>query len=227
MARTNFQTQAGFVYETLRRRILSAELGAGTRMGVRQIAEELNTSIAPVRDALFQLANEQLVERGRGSGWSVTRITREMIDGGILVREALECQSARLCALAATPSDIDELMRLAGDVDAHFEMNQERDALTRELDQRLHGAIARVTGIPQLAREVKRWTVVHDWAHSFFRDAAGEWQSHVALVEGIASGDPDVAERQMREHIALGYGTTCMTAGSLVAEHGGGGRKSE
>jgi len=203
MARHHFRSQAAHAYETLRRWILTRKLPPGTRISVRETAAELGTSNGPVRDALIQLSNEQLIEGGHGQEWSVSRVTRDMIDGGMAVREALEVQSARLAALRATSDDISSLRRLAEEIDSRVKSGLASDDITTELDGRFHISIASLSGSPQLVQEIERWKVVMDWARMFMgnRVAPGRGESHVAVVDAIATGDPEAAERQMRQHV--------------------------
>ena len=206
MALNRFGSQASRVYETIRNRILSRSLHPGDKIRVREMAASLGTSNGPVRDALLQLNNEKLVSRGHGVEWSVTLPTRQTIEEGMVVREALECQSARCCAQAATPEDVERLRKLAQQIDIGNEQGLGSDPLMTELDGRLHMAIAELSGSPQLCEEIERWKVVMDWSGVFLavRSASSErppGSSHVELIEAIATGDADFAERQMRRHI--------------------------
>ncbi len=124
-----------------------------------------------------------------------------MVDEGMVVREALEAQSARYCAVSATLADIQRLMKLAEEVDARIEAGP-FDEHTTELDQRFHLAVAEAAGFARLGEEIERWVVVMNWAELFIgRTRRGEGERHVEVVRAIATGDPDAADRQMRQHV--------------------------
>ena len=201
LTRRRFSSQGSFAYERLRRMILDGEMASGVRIGIREMASELETSTGPVRDALIQLSNEHLVQGGHGLQWSVARMTREMVDGGMIVREGLEAQSARRAAVAATPEDIQRLRHLAEQIDARVEAGLVTDPITAELDMRFHRLVAEVSGSPQLLQEIERWKVVMDWARLCLGGKSRQVERHVKVVDAIASGDPDFAERQMRYHV--------------------------
>ncbi len=55
----------------LRQRILSGELAGGTRLLEVAMAEELEISRTPVREAMSRLAEEGLLERSKGGGFLV------------------------------------------------------------------------------------------------------------------------------------------------------------
>ena len=205
MAITRFGSQASRVYDGLREMILTGEMAPGERIGIRDMAEKLKASNGPIRDALLQLSNERLVERGHGVEWSVAEPTREMIDGGMVVREALEVQSARLCAQLAGANDIERLRKLALQIDA-LAQELAGDSLVGDLDGRLHMTIAEVSGSLQLCEELERWKVVMDWAGLYLREryeaaARPQGDSHVELINAIATGEAEFAERQMRRHV--------------------------
>ena len=179
-------------------------MAPGETIGVRKYAAELGTSNGPIRDALLQLRNEQLVEGGDGKGWKVTEITPALVEEGMIIREALEALTARYCAMRATPEDIVKLMKLAEEVDARFEAGLVLDGLTTELDERFHVMVAEVAGYARLREEIERWKVAMSWAQLSLSALNGRmWrsESHAEVVRAMASGDPDAAERQMRQHV--------------------------
>src|SRR5205085_1637988 len=62
-------------YETLRDRILQGDLSSGQRLAVRELAESLGVSVAPVRDAVNRLAADGLVEVSPRRGTVVASFT--------------------------------------------------------------------------------------------------------------------------------------------------------
>ena len=62
------------VFEALERAIVNCELEPGAVLSDRQLAQELDVSRTPVRDALRQLESTGLVERRGRVGWAVTRV---------------------------------------------------------------------------------------------------------------------------------------------------------
>jgi DNA-binding GntR family transcriptional regulator len=60
------------VYEAIETAIVRCELGPGTVLGDRQLAEVLGISRTPVRDALHRLESSGLVERRGRMGWMVS-----------------------------------------------------------------------------------------------------------------------------------------------------------
>lgn len=61
-------------YEILRHRIVTLQLRSGVRIDPVLVADELGSSITPVRDGLHILAGEGLVEIRHGEGYFIPRI---------------------------------------------------------------------------------------------------------------------------------------------------------
>ena len=201
LTRGRFSSQGSYVYETLRDKILLREIVAGSRISIREMADELGTSTGPVRDALIQLSNEMLVQGGHGQEWRVPRMTPELVDEGMMVREALEAQAARHAAVKATEEDIKKLGYLAEQIDARVSAGLSPDEITSDLDRQLHLMIADLAGSSLLRLEIDRWKIVMNWGQLCLGGAKREIESHVKLVDAIARADADFAERQMRRHI--------------------------
>src|SRR3546814_6150334 len=62
------------VYEGLRQRILDREFRPGDRLDPSALAEVLNSSVTPVRDALHNLTGAGLVETRTSEGFNLPQI---------------------------------------------------------------------------------------------------------------------------------------------------------
>lgn len=63
------------VYDALKRRLLSGDLLPGDKLEPARFADELNSSVTPVRDALHRLAGERLVETRVSDGFHLPLAT--------------------------------------------------------------------------------------------------------------------------------------------------------
>jgi DNA-binding GntR family transcriptional regulator len=99
--------------------ILSGDLPAGSRLKVRDLAEQVGTSVMPVREAIRRLEETGLAERVPHKGAVVKSLTFEELIHVYDVRRLLETEAARLGSERITPEDCDrmqseyELMRKA------------------------------------------------------------------------------------------------------------------
>lgn len=83
-------------YEAIKRRLKFGAWRSGTRLESSRIADELGVSVTPVRDCLYRLAGERMVDFGYGEGFHVHRLTETEM------RDILELNLILLLAALAT-----------------------------------------------------------------------------------------------------------------------------
>lgn len=198
----------------LRKKIFSGELAGGTRLLEVPLAEELEISRTPLRDAMSRLAEEGLLERGRNGGFVVRRFTYSDVIDAIELRGVLEGTAARLAAERGSKPEVlkciqDIVSELEncfgtepGDVD--FEAYSKHNAA-------FHHELAALSGSDMIAREVERVTrlpfaspsaFMPDKADIFaFRRSLNIAQEqHKAIVSAIVGREGTRAEALAREH---------------------------
>ena len=62
-------------YEAIKRRLITGEWSSGTRIEAARLADELGVSVTPVRDSLYRLNGESMVDFTPGEGFHVHRLT--------------------------------------------------------------------------------------------------------------------------------------------------------
>lgn len=194
-------TLAERVYHTLHEEIMSGALRPGQRLVRRELSGRLGVSPMLAAEALLRLELDGLVESRPLHGARVRPLTVEDYRGEELLREALECLAARMCAENASDAELAKLMALAQTVDRVSAQSNRQSKPGMEMHRQIHVDIARCGRAERLAEELDRvWTRRHmrfKWV-----DPAGavpdDW--HKGLIEAIASRDPDRAEVKMREH---------------------------
>lgn len=85
-----YKTRTQLVVETLREKILSGEIKAGQALRQATLAEELNVSRIPVREALLQLEAEGLVAFEPHKGATATELNACQVDELFELRAMLE-----------------------------------------------------------------------------------------------------------------------------------------
>lgn len=200
---TDGETLSAQVYESLRREILRGALAPATRLVRRDLAARLGVSPIPVAEALFRLERDGLVESKPRSGARVTPLSVEGVRNEQVLREALECESARRCAENASGSEVQALYELAGPLDALLTDGNPRCVEGMERHLEFHEAIARFSGFPILAEELRRVWVRRfmrlNWINATVHPVPPQW--HRQLTDAIATRDPAFAEAKMRHHV--------------------------
>ncbi|WP_415853360.1 GntR family transcriptional regulator [Sinomonas sp. G460-2] len=97
------------VYATIHEAILSGDLPAGSRLTVRELAEQVGTSAMPVREAIRRLEEAGMVERQPHRGAVVKALTLEELVHVYDIRRLLEVEAARLGAERITAEDCDRM----------------------------------------------------------------------------------------------------------------------
>ncbi|MDQ1539920.1 MAG: hypothetical protein QOH29_646 [Actinomycetota bacterium] len=188
------------VREALLERILDGTYQPGTRLVETQIAKELGTSQAPVREALRDLEAMRLVDSQPFHGTHVRAIASDELLEVYPVRTVLEDLAARL----ATP-------RLAGDVAALKECldsmrTSEVAADTRsaiEHHVRFHRLIVEAAGNSILLQVWQSLAIEARTRITFMAGnvAPGElWEQHVPILEALERQNPEDAAAQARHH---------------------------
>lgn len=226
MARTGTaKTLAGDLTQRIRADILGGRLALGQRLKLATLAAEYGVSLAIVREALTNLANDKLVRTQPQQGFAVTALTaaelqdltfvRASIEGIALeraiARGSVDWEASLLAAhhrLANTP------MLAAGDE------NQLNEAYI-QAHAAFHAALVSACDSPMLM-EMRR--SLHDASELYRRlayllqrgskDTAAE---HRLLMEAALSRDPRLA----RELLARHYGDTtriCLEAGLVASD---------
>ncbi|WP_406346392.1 GntR family transcriptional regulator [Streptomyces sp. NBC_01547] len=196
------------VYHELRRRILHGELAAGSPLSETEIAGELEVSRTPVREALRELLSDALVLDGRRRQCVVADTSPELEREVLLMRTALESLAAREAATVADESGSDVL---------HLIMVRTRRALAAkdvnaalDCDDEFHQRLAAMSGLPIVADTVRRLRgfarligLKKGWHLADLRRSADE---HEQIIAALESGEPDLAERLMVDHLKTGSG---------------------
>ncbi len=139
------QTRDGYVADRLREAILRGQLKPGQKLDQNELAELLNVSRSPVREALRTLAAEGLVEVYPHRGAVVAELSPEEFEEISIIRVVLEGMAARLAA----PHIDDERIALLKDILAELDNTTDLDRWV-ELNRRFHNTIYQAVHRPRL-----------------------------------------------------------------------------
>ena len=184
--------------------ILSGELAAGQRINEAGLATRFGTSRGPVREALRALEECGLVRAERNRGVFVRAVSIAEADEVYDLREALDELIGRRLAERITADQLTELRRLLADMDAATA----EDDVPRyyRLNLAFHDALVDFVGNRHLCATYRRLTkeLLLFRLHGLQKGGgfAVSNAEHKAVVQAIASGDPERAGRVLREHAA-------------------------
>jgi len=203
--------------------IESGALRPGDRLPTeQQLAGQHGVSRTVVREAVHQLKSRDLLVSRQGSGVFVSRAARNhalSFDADVLgsieavmqvreVRRALEGETAALAAQRASRQQIATLRRTLRAIDRSTA--EGRDGVAEDLA--FHRALTEAAGNPQFGRllefleqflaEAMRVTRGNEARRLDFMEQVRA--EHLAIVDAVASGQPQLARRRAVEHMQRG-----------------------
>jgi len=191
------------VRERLLDRILTGEYPPDARIVETQVARELGTSQAPVREALRGLEALGVVEITPFRGARVRRPTRRELLEAYAVRSALETLAARLAVPRLTDDDLE---RLGGQVDAMQAAARVGDALrVAEADARFHGLIVELAANGTLE---KVWGSLEPFLRTYITlvvpGADARWAAdlHSPILAALRARDAEAVVAALESHFA-------------------------
>ncbi len=204
------------VRERLLERILSGEYPPDARIVETQVARELGTSQAPVREALRGLEALGVVEITPFRGARVRRPTRQELLEAYAVRSALETLAARLAVPRLTDED---LGRLGLQVDAMQAAARDADAhRVAEADARFHGLIVELAANGTLE---KVWRSLEPFLRTYITlvvpGADARWAAdlHSPILAALQARDAEAVVAALQSHFA---DVSANMAGRLAGE---------
>ena len=198
---TTRNTGADFVYDELKRQIISLELKPGERVYEPKMASALRVSRTPLREAIRRLVSESLLEQQPTGGVVVPALDEAAISELYEVRAAMESLMARNACLKATPADIEAL---EGILERNAAMVGFADEAMKQ-GMSLHGRIAEIAGNSwarrfhdQVSNQMERY---RHFTNSTQERRDQALAQHRTLVAAVAAGDPDQAARIAFDHV--------------------------
>ncbi|MET0820501.1 MAG: GntR family transcriptional regulator [Aeromicrobium sp.] len=191
------------VFGSLRESIVTGEFPAGSLHSIYRLADLLEVSRTPVREAVLRLADIGLVSIERNRGVRIRGVTaadvREVFELRLLLEVPAAAHAAAHADAAAVAVIVDELDRMRAHADADDETR------FTEHDRALHQAVAGVMGNPRLQAEIATLRdSIQSRGASTIRRSRGMVElarEHAPIVEAIATRDPQAAAAHMEAHL--------------------------
>ena len=193
-------SRSDVMYAQLRRAIVQGQLRPKQRLIEAELAETLDVSRTPIREALQRLTLDGLVSRHR-RGWVVREHDAEEIKDIYACRAALEGYAARLAATSASDAQLAELQGILFSVAD----TSDRDQMVA-VNERFHEAIIDAAGnslLSELARRSRLYYFNRRVAKLYTdAEALHSREQHIRLLHALQRRDADESESVTREHIA-------------------------
>lgn len=194
-------SQGGLAYQKLRDALRNGVLKPGDRIIEASIAQQLDISRTPVRDAIRRLESEGLLEHEARAGLIVTKLDRRAVGELYEMREVLEGTAARLFTRHASDVEVQHLMELVKNEQQLQGKPEELANHNHEFHVQIHrGAHNRFLEKALQAVNSSLWLLGQSQMFLPHRAKAARGE-HAELARAIQKRDADLAESLSRKHV--------------------------
>src|SRR5713226_1038763 len=143
-----YKSKKDLVVEVIREAILSGELEPGARLLQEDLAERLQVSSTPVREALRQLETEGILQSSPNRGVRVAEVDLRTVREIYLIRADLEDLATRMAVPNLRAADLRRLKTLQAEIEALIRRGELKEL--RRLNYELHTIIYKAAALPEL-----------------------------------------------------------------------------
>jgi len=186
-------------YDALSRLVLTRKLPGGSTVVEGKLAEQLDISRTPIREAILRLAAEGLLIRQGSRSYVVRQVQPVEFFQALKVRELIEGEAVELAIGRISPTVLDELRqkimqlgKLDEQDDAHWGMD---DRLHLLFPEALNNGV-----MVRMIRELRMITRLFELTSPsgrVVRDAS----EHIAILDAFAAGNARRARAAMVTHL--------------------------
>jgi DNA-binding GntR family transcriptional regulator len=199
-------TSSERVYIEIQRQIINGDLQMGARLGEVELAESLETSRTPIREALRRLAADGLVEIQSNRGARVASWTSKDVNEIFVLRALLEGHGASMAASRITDGELAHLEELHAEMDRLIpEREGPAVGTLNTIHRQFHEAILDAAHSPRLTNLVSAVVQMPLTQRTFRRyTEEGIRRSrihHRELLSALRAHDPDWAAAVMHAHL--------------------------
>lgn len=194
------------VYQGLRDDIFDFRLLPGDRFAENDVAERLQVSRTPVREALMRLQTEGLVRGYFRNGWEVVPIDFSRFAALYELREMIELHAVgRLCTAPPTEAGTAQLAALGKAWRVKPKQRLQDGLAVAALDEDFHIALVRAAGNAEtdlVCRQVtERVRIMRRLDFAYGDCIAETYEDHAAILDAIARGAAPEAVALLGRHI--------------------------
>ena len=192
------------IYQILKEEIVNCTIKSGDKLVEQTIADRLNVSRSPVREAIKQLTGDGLVENIPNKGAFVKKPTYKEIMDMYDVRLMFENYAARRACAGMKKSDEQQLKKFRENIQKALESGNRKSyaALERELSSFLislggNGVILSTYG--------NLYTMMANFSAAVLAGKPGRFaqsvEERLALIDALLARDPAAAEEHILRHL--------------------------
>lgn len=208
LGRVTNESRREQVVKALREAIVVGRFPPGLRLIETELAEQLGTSRAPIREALRQLEQEGLVASSPYRGTEVVGVSQDEIEQVLVpIRLTIERFAFARASSILEDEDLGNLQDLVDEMRAAAE-RQDADTLA-DADVRFHQYVIEHSGQPHC---LQMWRAIQPRVRAYFRRDAPRYgrhpdlaAQHQELLDALRTRSADVVRKAVEDHVTT-YG---------------------
>ncbi|MEE2730808.1 MAG: GntR family transcriptional regulator [Pseudomonadota bacterium] len=198
------------VTEALRELLLQGEFDPGTRLQETWLAERMQVSRTPIREALRVLAKDGLLEYAPNKGYSVRRFSLEDIVSAFRVRSVLEGLGCRLIAerglSEALRATLQSTLQSGENLLQSGQLERGEFDEWREMNKAFHLAILLETHnelLVRFAKQSRNIPIVFNGSFRWYslREFQRAHDHHQVIFDAMNNQQAERADFMMQEHV--------------------------
>jgi DNA-binding GntR family transcriptional regulator len=195
-----------FAYRIMRDAIRSGKFRPGEHLREADVANWLNISRTPVREAFHRIISEGLLTNGPWNGVMITELSAEQLVQLYAVREALEGAAAGLAAKHASKAEVQLLFKIAA-TEVTAKDNPDRlVTINGELHQTLYAAAHNPYLLQSLNSIVDTLGLLRHSTFVLPGSIELAHREHLRIIRAIRDRKSAEAERLARQHVRHALG---------------------
>jgi DNA-binding GntR family transcriptional regulator len=191
------------LYANILDRIVTGQFPPGYRLAEEQLALTFHVSRTPIREVLFSLHKDGLVERSHNRGAKVVSFGADDVEQIYEIRAALECLAVRKAVQRLGLDGLREIERRLLIAGRRASKNWKQDLA--DIDLHLHKWIISHSGNRRLTAYLENISLlIHSFRlidHRNADHALLSGKEHLAIVQALLRRDGPLAERLLAAHI--------------------------
>ena len=220
------QTLGDQVYNELKERLITGKFVPGEQLSLRKVAEQMNVSVMPVRDAVTRFITEEALDVLPNRAVKVPILTQAKFEELTMVRISIEGFAAELAAVNRSAQQLEQIKSFDEAFRYQSRLGTTEAGRALLLNKELHFAVYRASGSPVLCSLIETLWLRAGPVINFFdlssaqRISSGMAERHHSeLVTALIARDAKAA----KEAIAADIGdasTYILATGKLPASAG-------
>ena len=193
------------VYQILRHEVINRVFQGGEQLKEAELAQRLNVSRSPVREALHRLAGDGMLTIIPNRGIFVKEFTEKYVIDLLDLRVLLEQRGIVCSKDKLTEATRAELLRMRGEMEELIRTGNSDINVHSELDTAFHDLVMKLNDNTFVAEVAEKISALN----SMFRDLSlrspersmESQREHIAMIDAMLAGDTDEAVRVYIDHI--------------------------